>query len=76
MEYQRVYITQDNDGHDYVIPYEMREEFDQSIEDLNYLNENNDFVNIDAAEEEFEEKFGKYMTGGDINEAQELYIKK
>ena len=64
-EYQRVYITQDEDGHDYVIPYDKKEEFGRLCE-VSYESEEFD---------EFEEKFGEYMTGGDINEL-EIYIKK
>lgn len=71
MEYQRVYITQDNDGHDYVIPYEMIEEFESLLES----SEMDSCDEWEANEEEFIDKFGKYMTGGDINEAEELYIK-
>lgn len=71
MKYQRVYITQDNDGHDYVIPYEMREEFSNLLEKSEYGNNDK----WDEYEEEFIDKFEKYMTGGDINEAEELYVK-
>lgn len=71
MEYQRVYITQDNDGHDYVIPYEMREEFDHMLEMSEYVSG----TGWEDREEEFNDKFSTYMTGGDINEAEELYIK-
>lgn len=63
-QYQRVYITKDDDGHNYVIPYEMKEEFKALCEKA-YAED--DF-------EDFTEKFGEYATGGDINE-EELYQK-
>jgi len=48
----RVYITTDEEGHWYVIPYDMKDEF---LSKLCY----------DV--EEFEVVFSKYRTGGDIN---------
>ncbi len=56
---KRVYVTQDDSGHWYVIPYELKEQF-------NYDLENED--------EDFDDKYGQYRTGGDINLI-ELYIK-
>jgi len=58
MEYLRVYVTQDNDGHDYIVPYVHKDEFDTLLE----LSETSE-----EAEEEFIDKFSEYMTGGDIN---------
>lgn len=54
---QRVYITTDDDGHNYVIPFEMVKEFNDL---LSKGYKTDDF-------EEFEAKFGKYATGGDYN---------
>lgn len=64
-QYQRVYITQDNDGHDYVIPYELRGQFNELLEESN---------TSDMAEDIFNDMFSNFMTGGDINET-ELYQK-
>ena len=58
MKYIRVYVTQDNDGHNYVVPYVHKDEFDTLLE----LSETSE-----EAEEEFIDKFSEYMTGGDIN---------
>jgi len=67
--YKRVVITQDDDGHSYIIPYEMKEEF---IDLLNKLIE----CDYEDAEilDEYVNKFEQYRTGGDINNI-ELYIK-
>ena len=52
----RVYVTEDESGHAFVIPYDMKEEFfkDEQDEDM-----------IDSGE--FDSKWGKYMTGGGLN---------
>lgn len=53
---KKVVAVQDDDGHWYVIPFEMKDEFHS---DLDGLGDDN----ID----EWEDKYGKYMTGGDLN---------
>lgn len=65
MEYQRVYITQDNDGHNYVIPYELRGQFNELLEESN---------TSDMAQDIFNDMFSHFMTGGDVNLV-ELYQK-
>lgn len=52
-------VVQDEDGHWYVIPYKMKDEFD-------FLLESN--------EDDFIEVFDSYRTGGDLNLV-ELYGK-
>lgn len=78
--YKRVSILQDDDGHWYVVPYELTEEFNYLLEPFGYP----DFVSAEMndelyqlrslREDEFMNKFSQYMTGGDIN-LTELYIK-
>lgn len=53
---KRVYATKDDDGHWYVIPYEMKDEFNS---DLDGLCDDNIY--------EWEDKYSQYMTGGDLN---------
>ena len=62
-EYKRVYVTKDDDGHDYIIPWELKDDFNTELEN-----------GYDDEFESFNEKFGDYMTGGDINETG-LFIK-
>lgn len=52
---QAVYATKDNDGHWYVFPIELIDEFDRLLD------------GGEATEDEFIEKFSDYMTGGDLN---------
>jgi len=54
---KRVYLTSDYDGHKYIIPYEDKEEFGCLLEASYEIEEFYDF----------EERFGKYATGGDYN---------
>lgn len=56
---KKAYATQDDDGHWYVIPFEMKDEF---ISDLEGLGDDN--------YEEWEDKYSQYMTGGDLNNVQ------
>lgn len=56
IDMQRVYATEDDDGHWYVIPFEMKDEF---LSDLEGLGDDNIY--------EWEDKYSKYMTGGDLN---------
>lgn len=55
MNLQKVYAIEDNDGHWYVIPAGMVQEFTKLIE------------GGEDTEDEFIEKFSDYMTGGDLN---------
>jgi predicted HAD superfamily Cof-like phosphohydrolase len=57
-----VHVTSDNEGHKYVIPAEMAEEFSRLLD------------GGESTEDEFIERFSQYMTGGDINQVQ-LYMK-
>ena len=58
-----VYATRDDDGHWYVIPFEMKDEF-QKLLDLSGYESNK---NWEEHEAEFIDKFDKYRTGGDLN---------
>jgi len=62
-ELKRVYVTQDGSGHDYVIPYELKEEFQTIQTAISTMFESDAY----CLQEEFEEKFSQYATGGDIN---------
>lgn len=55
-ELKKVYVTQDDDCHWYVIPFDMKDEFNSDLQGLGD-------ENID----EWEDKYGQYMTGGDFN---------
>lgn len=65
--WEAMYCTQDETGDWYVIPMSLKDSFlaydEQALE--------NDY----DLQDEFEDKFGKYRTGGDLNNVQ-LYIKK
>ena len=52
----KVKILQDDSGHWYIIPNELYDEF--------CLDEQNEEMIYDG---EFDEKWGKYRTGGDLN---------
>ncbi len=56
--YTKVNIQSDGDGHDYIIPSKLKDDF-------NYY--------VDKPYTEFEDKFGKYRVNGDVNNIQ-LYI--
>lgn len=62
-KYTRILIKQDDSGHDYIIPYELSDEFNRLL-DLG-----------EVAEDEFIDKFEKYMCGGDPFYGNEIYIK-
>lgn len=53
---KKVYATQYDSGHWYIIPFELKDEFNSDLETLGD-------ENID----EWEDKYGQYMTGGDLN---------
>lgn len=59
----RIVIRQDDSGHDYIIPYELSDEFNRLL-DLG-----------EVAEDEFIDKFEQYMCGGDPFYGNEIYIK-
>ena len=63
---QKVYATQDESWHWYVIPFDLHNEFLRISEELEKTNYE------DCSE--FDEKFGQYLTGGDLNNVQ-LYAK-
>lgn len=63
----RVAIVSDDDGHDYIIPYEELNKF----HDLLSKAYSSGYEDVD----EFEEAFGGYRLGGDINSEVELYTK-
>lgn len=65
MEYQRVYITTDNDGHNYILPYALKDQFEDLLEAAQDSTDD---------EEAFIALFSHYMTGVGIN-SQPLYIK-
>lgn len=52
-------LNRDDDGHWYVIPFEMKDEFISDLEGLGHDNY-----------EEWEDKYSQYMTGGDLNNVQ------
>lgn len=67
---KRVYVTQDQDSHWYIIPIEMLEVFNRLLEESQYES-NPDW---EAKEAEFIDKFSQYATGGYINNI-ELYAR-
>jgi len=56
----KVQALTDNDGHWYVIPENLVEQFEKELEDDS---------------EELSDKYGEYMTGGDLNNTQ-LYARE
>lgn len=56
---KKVYATQDDSGHWYVIPFEMKDKF-------NFELDNGEIDQWDN----FEMLFGQYRTGGDLNNVQ------
>lgn len=65
--YKPVVCKQDETGDWYIIPNELLDSF-------NAYFINGDMENDYELQDEFEEKFGKYRTGGDLN-LKQLYIK-
>jgi len=53
---QKVVARQDDSGHWFVMPNELEDDFDNNLD-------NEDFVDSGG----FDEKYGKYMTGGALN---------
>ncbi len=62
-ELKRVYITQDDDGHNYIIPYELKDEFSEMVDNMTKVH-GEDMYEL---QDDFEKTFGQYATGGDIN---------
>lgn len=58
---KRVYCVQDGASHWYVIPYDMKEDFLSLLWDLE-----SEVYDYDLFQE-FNDKYGKYHTGGDLN---------
>lgn len=56
---QKVKAVKDESGHWYVIPAEREQEFDKDLEDEGMLDNG-----------EFDNKWRKYRTGGDLNRIQ------
>lgn len=56
MSLQKVKAVQDDSGHWYVIPFELSDQFGIDVEDTEMTDSG-----------EFDEKYGEYMTGGDLN---------
>lgn len=52
---RQVHATKDDDGHWYVIPVELVDEFNRLLD------------GGESTEDEFIEKFSEFMTGGDLN---------
>lgn len=58
-----VHVTKDEDGHWFVIPIELKKEFNEDLYNENF---------IDSGK--FDKKYGQYRIGGDLNLVQ-LYAK-
>lgn len=65
--WEAMYCTQDETGDWYVIPKSLQDSFTAYLD-------TGDMQDDFDLQDEFEEKFGKYRTGGDLNNVQ-LYIK-
>lgn len=61
---QKVRAVQDESSHWYVIPDELAEQFFKESAAIEQDPENYDMIG------RFEDKFSKYMTGGDLNNVQ------
>jgi len=62
MKFQKVKAVQDDSCHWYVIPAELEEEFNKDVDESD-------------EDLDFDEKYGEYRTGGDLNLTQ-LYAQK
>jgi len=56
---KKVYAVQDEEGHWYVIPFQLKDDFFKDEE----TGKEDDFAY-------FEDKYGQYRTGGDLNNVQ------
>lgn len=61
-DYEKVFIREDGDGHSYVIPEILNENFGNLLEEDEY--------------KEFDEVYGKFQCSGDPFAEYEFYIKK
>jgi hypothetical protein len=59
---EKVYCTKDESGHWYIIPLELKSKFIELLERSEY--------EWEIIEKEFYSLFGKYRTGGDLNNVQ------
>lgn len=69
---QKVVAVQDESSHWYVIPFDLKEEFDKLSDDVYNAYNNVDvkeavLINLETS---FHDKFGKFRTGGDLNNVQ------
>jgi hypothetical protein len=64
MEFIKIKAVRDDSGHWYVIPNELWNSFFEDLMDIDMCDSG-----------EFDEKYGKYMTGGDLNLVQ-LYAEQ
>lgn len=64
LKMNKIKAVKDESGHWYLIPNELLEEFRKEEQDENFVDSGN-----------FDNKYGKYRTGGDLNLIQ-LYIKE
>ena len=61
MDEKRFYFDSDDDGHDYLVPLEMRDLFREMLEDcFGHTWGDDDYY---ASQNRFEEKFGKMRIG-------------
>lgn len=67
MKYTRVYLTTDEDGHKYIIPFELQTEFKDLVEEAYRYGNQKLFDRL-------EEKFSKYRVSSWHNNV-ELYVK-
>lgn len=65
-EFIRVEILKDSDGHDYLVPYELKTLFIKTLEQADRTGDHDDFI----------ESFESYMCGGDCFYENEIYIRK
>lgn len=62
---ERFYFDSDEDGHDYLVPLELRKEFQKTLEEcFGHTWGDDEYY---AAQNRFEEKFGKYRIGKAIS---------
>lgn len=60
--FERVYLTSDEDGHKYVIPYELKDRFNELLNKMiGERYENMGTIDL------FDVEFSEYLTGGGYN---------
>lgn len=67
---KKVVAKTDESSHWYVIPEELNEEFNRLMEQYYLADNRDDYDTVDEIVDEFESKFAKYRTGGDLNNIQ------